>query len=57
MKLSVATNFQPDFLDAIDGYPVTELFGKLSSDSIGGGRASFMLSPLVEDELIPCKIV
>jgi len=46
MKLSVATNFQPDFLDAIKGYPVTELFGKLLSDSIGGGRASFMLAPL-----------
>jgi collagenase-like PrtC family protease len=46
MKLSVATNFKPDFLDAIKGYPVSELFGKLPSDSIGGGRASFMLSPL-----------
>jgi collagenase-like PrtC family protease len=51
MKLSVATNFQPDFLDAIEGYPVTELFGKLSSDSIGGGRASFMLSPLTVGQL------
>ncbi|MDD5287308.1 MAG: U32 family peptidase [Desulfuromonadaceae bacterium] len=46
MKLSVATNFNSDFLDAIEGYPVTELFGKLPSDSLGGGRASFMLSPL-----------
>lgn len=46
MKLSLATNFQPDLLDAIKGYPVTELFGKLPSDSIGGGRASFMLAPL-----------
>jgi len=31
MKLSVATNFKPDFLDAIKGYPVAELFGKLLS--------------------------
>lgn len=46
MKFSVATNFQPDLLDALDGYPVSELFGKLPSDSAGGGRASFMLSPL-----------
>ena len=51
MKLSVATNFKPDFLDAIKGYPVTELFGKLPSDSIGGGRASFMLSPLTVAQL------
>ena len=51
MKLSVATNFKPDFLDAIAGYPVTELFGKLPSDSIGGGRASFMLSPLTVEQL------
>lgn len=46
MKFSLATNFQPDLLDAIDGYPVSELFGKLASDCVGGGRASFMLAPL-----------
>jgi collagenase-like PrtC family protease len=46
MKFSVATNFQPDLLEALDGYPVSELFGKLPSDSVGGGRASFMLAPL-----------
>lgn len=46
MKFSVATNFQPDLLDALQGYPVSELFGKLPSDSVGGGRASFMLAPL-----------
>jgi collagenase-like PrtC family protease len=46
MKFSVATNFKPDLLDALEGYPVSELFGKLPSDSVGGGRASFMLSPL-----------
>lgn len=50
MKFSVATNFQPDLLDALDGYPVSELFGKLTSDSVGGGRASFMLPPLSERE-------
>jgi collagenase-like PrtC family protease len=51
MKLSVATNFKPDFLNAMEGYPVAELFGKLPSDSIGGGRASFMLSPLTVGQL------
>lgn len=46
MNFSVATNFAPDLLDALAGYPVRELFGKLPADSIGGGRASFMLAPL-----------
>ena len=46
MKFSVATNFKLDLLDALEGYPVSELFGKLPSDSVGGGRASFMLAPL-----------
>jgi collagenase-like PrtC family protease len=44
--LSVATNFDDGLLDAISEYPVTEVFGKLSSDPIGGGRASFTLPPL-----------
>lgn len=50
MKFSVATNFKPDLLDALDGYPVSELFGKLPSDSVGGGRASFMLPALSRSE-------
>ncbi len=44
--LSVATNFDDGLLDAVSGYPVMEVFGKLSSDAIGGGRASFTLPPL-----------
>ena len=46
MRLSVATNFQPDLVEGIKGYPVYELFGKLPADSLGGGRASYMLSPI-----------
>ncbi len=46
MRLSVATNFRPDLVEGIKGYPVYELFGKLPTDSLGGGRASYMLSPL-----------
>jgi collagenase-like PrtC family protease len=44
--MSVATNFDDGLLDALSGHPVTEVFGKLSSDRVGGGRASFMLAPL-----------
>ncbi|MBI2878394.1 MAG: U32 family peptidase [Candidatus Rokubacteria bacterium] len=46
MRLSVATNFEPDLIEALQGYPVYELFGKLPADPLGGGRASYMLSPL-----------
>lgn len=52
MPLSVATNFQPGLLDVISGYPVKELFGKLPSDSVGGGRASFMLAPLGKNAFV-----
>jgi collagenase-like PrtC family protease len=45
-SLSVATNFDNGLLDAISLYPVKEVFGKLPSDPIGGGRASFALPPL-----------
>lgn len=44
VRLSVATNFRPDLIEAIKGYPVWELFGKLPADALGGGRASYMLS-------------
>lgn len=51
MRLSVATNFEPDLVEGIKGYPVYELFGKLPADPLGGGRASYMLSPLSRREL------
>jgi collagenase-like PrtC family protease len=43
ISFSVATNFDDRLIDGLAGYPVKELFGKLSRDPIGGGRASFML--------------
>jgi collagenase-like PrtC family protease len=45
-SLSVATNFDDGLLDGISEYPVAEVFGKLTSDHVGGGRASFALPPL-----------
>ncbi len=50
MKFSVATNFRPDLVDALAGFPVAELFGKLPADRVGGGRASFMLAPLTRKQ-------
>lgn len=46
MRLSVATNFDSALIEALKGFPVYELFGKLPVDPVGGGRASYMLSPL-----------
>jgi hypothetical protein len=46
MRLSVATNFDPALVDALRGYPVVELFGKLREDAVGGGRAPYQLAPV-----------
>ncbi len=43
MKLSVACNFDPALIDGLKGYPVYEVYGKLTSDYFGGGRPSFYL--------------
>jgi len=43
MKLTVATNFDNNFIDQISSYPVTEIYGKLSQDFIGGGRSSYSI--------------
>ncbi len=46
MKLSVATNFQPDLVEGLAGLPVLELYGKLRQDAVGGGRAPYQLAPI-----------
>lgn len=51
MKLTVATNFQQDLVDALRDYPVEELYGKLRQDAAGGGRSPHMLAPISRREL------
>jgi collagenase-like PrtC family protease len=46
MRLSLATNFDDTLLERLRGSPVVEVFGKLPTDSLGGGRATYMLRPL-----------
>ncbi len=41
MKLSVATNFDNALLERVAGLPVTEVYGKLPRDFVGGGRAGY----------------
>ena len=46
MRLSVATNFDDALVEQLRDFPVVELFGKLASDAVGGGRATYMLRRL-----------
>jgi len=40
-RLSVATNFDDEFLRQVAGGTVDEIYGKLPRDFVGGGRASY----------------
>ncbi|MFN8370686.1 MAG: U32 family peptidase [Bacteriovoracaceae bacterium] len=44
MKLSVAYNFDLALIEEIKKFPVHEIYGKLQTDFIGGGRSSYLLS-------------
>lgn len=46
MYLSVATNFDDELIRRVKDYPVAEIFGKLPRDFVGGGRPTYLLSPL-----------
>lgn len=46
MRLSVATNFDSELVEQCRDYPVTELFGKLRTDAVGGGRAPYQLAKI-----------
>ena len=43
MRLSVACNFDDALIEGLEGYPVYEVYGKVSKDYAGGGRPSFYL--------------
>ena len=43
MRLSVACNFEDALIDGLEGYPVHEVYGKVTADHAGGGRPSFYL--------------
>jgi collagenase-like PrtC family protease len=46
MKLTVPANYDLEVVPALAGYPVTEVYGKLPGDLVGGGRPSYMGTPL-----------
>jgi collagenase-like PrtC family protease len=43
VKLSIATNWRADLVEALAPYPVKELFGSLRTTPVGGGRPSAIL--------------
>ncbi|MCC6749207.1 MAG: U32 family peptidase [Deltaproteobacteria bacterium] len=45
MRLSVACNFDEALIDGLKGYPIQEVYGKVTQDYAGGGRPSFYLPP------------
>jgi collagenase-like PrtC family protease len=51
MRLSVATNFDRELVEQCRDYPVTELFGKLRTDAVGGGRAPYQLARVSRRQL------
>lgn len=46
MPFSIPTNWQDGFFDRVDLAAVGEVFGKLPSDALGGGRASVIFHPV-----------
>jgi collagenase-like PrtC family protease len=51
MKFSVACNFDDALLEGLRGFPVYEIYGKLTADYFGGGRPSFYLPEVNREAL------
>jgi collagenase-like PrtC family protease len=51
MKLSVAANYDLDLVARLAEFPVVEVYGKFAADAVGGGRPSYMGTPLAERDL------
>jgi collagenase-like PrtC family protease len=51
MKLSVAANYDLDLVSKLAGFAVVEVYGKFPADAVGGGRPSYMGTPLTRRDL------
>lgn len=51
MQLTVAANYDPDIVAQLAQYPVREVYGKFPVDFVGGGRPSYMGTPLTRRQL------
>lgn len=52
MKLVIPTNFSDDYFEKIDFSQTEEIYGKMNTDLIGGGRAAFTLPPVKEKQVV-----
>lgn len=53
MQLSVAYTFAPGLIESLAKYPeVNEIYGKMDSDIIGGGRSSYTLQRISKNDII-----
>lgn len=50
MNLSIPTNWQSDLISSVKNDAVTELYGKLANDFVGGGRPSYSLFHVSKEE-------
>jgi collagenase-like PrtC family protease len=46
VKLTIPANYECELVPELARYPVTEVYGKLPGDLVGGGRPSYMGTPL-----------
>jgi len=51
MRFSLAANYDPDLIPRLDPYPVEDVYGKFPADFFGGGRPSYMGTPLSQRDL------
>lgn len=51
MQISMPANYDAELIPQLDPYPVSEIYGKFPSDLAGGGRPSYMGTPLSRAEL------
>ena len=51
IKFTVATNWDPKLIDELAKYPVSDLYGVAEHSIVGGGRPSFLLTKVTEDDI------
>ncbi len=51
MQITMPANYDVDLIPRLNPYPVTEIYGKFPSDLVGGGRPSYMGTPLSKRDL------
>ena len=50
-KFSLAANYDPELVPALDSYPVDEVYGKFPTDGISSGRPRYLATPVSEEDL------